>query len=179
MCMRWALIAGFFSEGLGLDQFGATPRSQANRAAHKFPFLPGSALMWLSSPSPTLPACNAYCKPIRVKLHTWVMSRNILSKPWSPEVLPNCGSTLVRYKWLYTQYILSVCKINMGISSSLRLLVHHPLQTLFSHCHERVRQHTVMSEANRGWRIFTFTARQFPFFHYGFSSNPWNSHFSC
>lgn len=68
-CMRWALMAGFFSEGLGLDQFGSTAHSEANRAAHKFTFLPGSALMWLSSPSPTRPACNAHCKPTRVKLH--------------------------------------------------------------------------------------------------------------
>lgn len=61
---------GFYSEGLGLDQFGSTPQSEANRAAHKFTFLLGSALMWSSFPSPALPACNAYCKPTCVKLHT-------------------------------------------------------------------------------------------------------------
>lgn len=175
--MRWVLMAGFFSEGLGLDQFGSSSQYEANRAAHKFTFLLGSALMWLSSFSSTPPACNAYCKPTRVKLHAWVMSWNILSKPWSPEFLPTCGSRLVRYKWLYTQYILSGCKINIGISLTLRLLFHHPSQLLFSEWH--LCQWSVTSEAGRSEGSSFSQPDSSQFFHYGSNSNPWNSHFPC
>lgn len=85
-----------------------------------------------------------------VKLHTWVMSRIILSC----EALMS-SLLVVQCWWDIHDCAHSTFDQHLKYIWVLRFLLHHPLQLTYW-------QHTVMSD--KGWRIFIFTARQFSIF---------------